>query len=212
MVESNAALPHVTSESPLLRFALAARAGVPGAGIRAAERAFLTHVNLRGDARDGAFLASVRDIFGVELPIAANTVATAPGCVAYWLGPDEWLVVAIRTPGTDLAAALRTALGDRFSSVTDVSGGQTVVVLSGNAVRELLSKDCPLDLHPRAFGVDQCAQTRLAKAAVLLRPLAGDAMEIVVRRSFADYFWLWLEEAAAEYGLDSSIATNAETP
>ena len=212
MAESVAAMHHTMSESPLVRFALGARAAVPGAGIYATERAFLTHVNLRGDAGDKAFIAAVRDIFGVELPIAANTVAIAPGCVACWLGPDEWLVVAIPTPGTDLAAELRVALGDRFSSVTDVSGGQTVVVLRGNAVRELLSKDCPLDLHPRAFGAGQCAQTRLAKTGVLLRPLAPDAMEIVVRRSFADYFWLWLEVAAAEYGLDASLSTNAEKP
>jgi hypothetical protein len=36
---------------------------------------------------------------------------------------------------------------------------------------------------------------------VLLRPLPDDGMEIIVRRSFADYLWSWLEVAAAEYGL-----------
>jgi sarcosine oxidase subunit gamma len=71
-------------------------------------------------------------------------------------------------------------------------------------VREVLAKDCPLDLHPRAFGAGRCAQTRLAKAAVLLRPLAGDAIEIIVRRSFTDYFWLWLQEACRDLGLDAA--------
>lgn len=198
-------------QSPLARFALAKRAPSRGAGIHAAERAFLTHVNLRGDPGDSAFLASVRNALGIELPLTANTISAGATCTAYWLGPDEWLVIAAPSVG-DLAAALRTALGDRFSSVTEVSGGQTVVMLRGAAVRELLSKDCPLDLHPRALGEGQCAQTRLAKAAVLLRPVAADAMEIVVRRSFADYFWLWLEEAAAEYGLDTSISLKAENP
>ncbi|OUC50154.1 hypothetical protein B7939_13495, partial [Eggerthia catenaformis] len=28
-----------------------------------------------------------------------------------------------------------------------------------------------------------------------------DTWELVVRRSFADYFWLWLQDASAEYGL-----------
>lgn len=212
MVESNAAERLVTSESPLVRFALAARAAVPGAGIHAAERAFLTHVNLRGDPRDAAFLERVRGVLGIELPLAANTVSAGTGRVAYWLGPDEWLVIAAPESGAGLDSALRTALGDLFSSVTEVSGGQTVVELRGAAVRDLLARECPLDLHPRAFGVGQCAQTRLAKAGVLLRPLAGDAMELVVRRSFADYFWLWLQEAAAEYGLDASITSTAEKP
>ena len=56
-----------------------------------------------------------------------------------------------------------------------------------------------------------CAQTRLAKAPVLVRRLDdGGAYEIVVRRSFADYLWLWLEDAAAEYGL--RIGPEALTP
>jgi sarcosine oxidase subunit gamma len=181
-----------------------------GAGIHAVERAFLTHVNLRGDPRDDGFTASVRGVLGVALPIEPNTVSTGSGCVACWLGPDEWLVIAAPEFATDLPAALQAAIGDRLSSVTEVSGGQTVVELRGTPVRELLAKDCPLDLHPAALGVGRCAQTRLAKAAVLLRPLAADAIEVVVRRSFADYFWLWLREAAAEYGLDSS--STAENP
>jgi sarcosine oxidase, subunit gamma len=181
------------------------KAAVAGAGIHAAERAFLTHLNLRGDPRDTAFLERVRGVLGIELPLAANTISVGTGRVAYWLGPDEWLVIAAAETSADLAAALRTALGEIFSSVTEVSGGQTVVELRGAAVRELLAKECPLDLHPRAFGVGRCAQTRLAKAPVLLRPLGDDAMELVVRRSFADYFWLWLEEASAEYGLDAAI-------
>ncbi|TNF08513.1 MAG: sarcosine oxidase subunit gamma, partial [Pseudomonadales bacterium] len=28
-----------------------------------------------------------------------------------------------------------------------------------------------------------------------------DTWELVIRRSFADYFWLWLQDACAEYGL-----------
>lgn len=211
MVEHNAAAAAVKRESPLVRFATPTRAAASGAGIHARERAFLTHVNLRGDPRDDAFMAGVRGVLGVALPIEPNTVSTGTGCVACWLGPDEWLVIAAPA-ATDLPGALRAAIGARFSSVTEVSGGQTVVELRGSAVRELLAKDCPLDLHPRALGVGQCAQTRLAKAAVLLRPLAADAMEVVVRRSFADYFWLWLQEAAAEYGLDSSISSTAENP
>jgi sarcosine oxidase, subunit gamma len=204
MVDINAAAPLVRSETPLVRFALGTRPAPRAAGILATERGLLTHVNLRGDPGDGAFLSSVRDVIGVELPIAANTISTGARCVAYWLGPDEWLVIAAPEPGIDWVSALQAAIGERFSAVTDVSGGQTVVVLRGAAVRELLAKDCPLDLHPDALGIGQCAQTRLAKAAVLLRPLADGAMEIVVRRSFADYFWLWLEEAAAEYGLDAT--------
>jgi sarcosine oxidase, subunit gamma len=122
--------------------------------------------------------------------------------VVCWLGPDEWLLVTPEGRCAAIEAALRTALVGVRSAVTDISGGQTVVALRGGAVRDLLAKGCPLDLHPRVFAAGQCAQSHLAKAPVLIRQLDGEpSFEIVVRRSYADYLWLWLEDAAAEYGL-----------
>jgi len=46
----------------------------------------------------------------------------------------------------------------------------------------------------------------MAKAPVLLHQVADDAQgqavfEIYVLRSFAEYLWLWLADAAVEYGL-----------
>ena len=150
------------------------------------------HLNLRGDPRDVAFLAAVQRVLGIALPLAANTTSQSDSHVAYWLGPDEWLV-ATRADGSALAAALRESLGTTFSSVTEVGGGNAVWVLDAAHARELLAQECPLDLHPSAFGPGQCAQTRFAKAAVLLRPLEGGAIELIARQSFVDYLRHWLE-------------------
>ena len=195
----------VTSESPLARFGLAARSAqaVADAGIAVRERAFLEHFNLRGNSQDPQFLAGVQKVLGVAPPIAPNTVAELQDNTAYWLGPDEWLIVTSGERRAALESELRSALTGLRCAITDVSGGQTVVVLGGGRVREFLAKGCPLDLHPRVFAAGQCAQSHLAKAPILIRPLdQGPSFEIVVRRSFADYFWLWLEDAAAEYGMD----------
>ena len=40
-----------------------------------------------------------------------------------------------------------------------------------------------------------------AKSQCVIRHTGEDTWELVVRRSFADYFWLWLQDASAEYGL-----------
>ena len=193
----------ITHESPLARFRLAARAtNAPDqACIIASERAFLGHFNLRGNAQDPRFVAAVHAALGAALPNRPNTVSEAPNVTLYWLGPDEWLIV---TPPERCAAVesqlRKTSIGLRVA-VTDLSGGQTAVVLRGGPVRELVAKGCPLDLHPRVFGIGQCAQSHLAKAPILIRQLDGHpSFEIIIRRSFADYFWLWLEDAAAEYG------------
>lgn len=194
----------VRLESPLVRFNLAVRAATPvtGAGIVATEHAFLGHLNLRGDPGDTRFSALVSSVLGVVPPVAANTVVEAAGATMYWLGPDEWLLVSAGDRVTDLKHELRKALAAIRQSITDVSGGQTVVVLRGAPVRELLAKGCPLDLHPKVFAIGQCAQSHLARAPILLRPIQdGSAFELVFRRSFADYIWSWLEDAASEYGL-----------
>ena len=196
----------IASESPLVSFILASRSTKPrgNAGIIVRERAFLGHLNVRGDPRDPRFLARLQGVLGVAPPIAPNTVVEAQGYTVYWLGPDEWLLVTAGLRRAAVEGELRTALTGVRAAVTDVSGGQTVLVLRGGPVLELLAKGCPFDLHSRVFTMAQCAQTHLAKAPILIRQLDREpAFEIIVRRSFADYFWLWLEDAAAEYGLEN---------
>ena len=175
-----------------------------GAGVIVRGRALLGQLNLRGNAQDPGFAAAVRGAVGVDVPIAPNTVKEAPGNIVYWLGPDEWLVVTEGARTAVVERDLRAALAGLHFAVTDVSGGQAVVELRGRNVRDVLAKGCPLDLHPRVFGVGQCAQSHLAKGQILIRQLDREpAFEIIVRRSFADYLWLWLEDAAAEYGLEN---------
>lgn len=191
-------------QSPLARFDLGARvaSAARDAGIVACEHAFLGHINLRGDPLEPRFVAAVRDVVGAAPPTTPNTVTETEGNTLYWLGPDEWLIVTPRERRLAVESGLRDALKGLHSAVADVSGGQTIVVIHGEHVRELLAKGCPLDLHPRAFDIGQCAQSHLAKAPILIRHLDHRShFEIIVRRSFADYLWLWLEDAAAEYGL-----------
>ena len=115
--------------------------------------------------------------------------------------PDEWLVVTPPDAQTSLADSLEAALDGVHCSVTDVTGGQTGITLGGPNAREVLSKGCPLDLHPLVFRPGDCAQTLLAKANVTLRCVDDSpSWELIVRRSFADYAALWLQDAALEYG------------
>ena len=118
------------------------------------------HVNLRGSPSDEEFLAAVRSVLGFELPRVANGVASGAGSVAYWLGPDEWLLAT--NFSATLARALKDALVGRFAAVTEVGGGNEVLVLEAATAREALAAECPLDLDPRTFGPGQCAQTRFA--------------------------------------------------
>lgn len=194
----------VRRQSPLVQFNAAEHGGsrLDGPGVELCERPFLGHLNLRGDPADGAFLQAVERVAGVGLPLEPNTVAESQEVTALWLGPNEWLLLTPPDQEAEIAQALRNALRGLFAAVTDVSAGQTVIHIRGAHSRELLGKGCSLDLHPRVFRLGRCAQTHVAKATVLIRPLDDTpSFDLIVRRSFADYFARWLKDAATEYGV-----------
>ncbi|HJU23325.1 MAG TPA: sarcosine oxidase subunit gamma family protein [Casimicrobiaceae bacterium] len=153
---------------------------------------------MRGDPRDRAFADAVARVLGAPLPTIPNTFAEGEGATLCWLSPDAWLVMMRRERLSGAIGALRQAFHATFATATDVSGGQTVLVLSGEHARDVLASGCPLDLRSHAVGTRWCAQSRIAKAPVLIRQ-ADDlpTFEIVVRRSFADYLSTWLRDAAA---------------
>ena len=184
-------------QSPLVQIEL----GEPkGNAPRIEEKAFRGYINLRGKSENTKFLAGVLKVLGCEPPTQANTVVDAGDNRIYWLGPDEWLVVTPTGQQGQIQADLRTALEGVFSAVVDNTSGLTMIHITGENAGELLASDCPLDLHPRAFKPGQCAQTRLARAGMTLSPLAdGNGFEVIVRRSFADYLLLWLQDAAIAF-------------
>lgn len=184
-------------ESPLVQVEL----GEPvGNAPRIEEKPFLGYINLRGRADDTRFLAGVLKVLGCEPPTQANTVTESKGYRIYWLGPDEWLVVTPAGMQGQLKSELLSALRDAFCSVVDNSSGLTMLHISGEYAAALLATDCPLDLHPRAFKPGQCAQTRIAKAGMTLSPLPDNSgFEVIIRRSFADYLLLWLQDAAIAF-------------
>ena len=170
------------------------------ADVIVSEHPFLGHINLRGDPASAVFCHAVRSALGCPPPMEPNTFVDAKSMRACWLGPNEWLVICDGENERTLADSLRSALSGQVAAVTEVSSGQTVVGLSGRRAIDLLAKGCPLDLHPRVFGPGRCAQTYIARAdALIIQTSASPSFELVVRRSYADYFWLWLTNAAAEY-------------
>ena len=171
-------------------------------GVQAHVLDHVSQINLRGDGEDADFLKGVEATLGQALPLAPNTITSGEHHV-YWLGPNEWLIVSTATKASALAAGLQDALVNQHVAINDVSGGQVTISLKGDKVRDTLSKGCPIDLHIDAFGPGDCAQSGLAKAGVLMGCFDGpDTLELIVRRSFADYVARWLQHAARDVGIE----------
>ena len=171
-----------------------------GTAPRIEEKPFLGFINLRGRADNTGFLAASLKVLGCEPPVTANTVVESGDYRIYWMGPDEWLIITPAGRQDELKEKLHKALNGVFSAVVDNSSGLTMLHITGENAAALLATDCPLDLHAREFKHGQCAQTRLAKAGMTLSPLAEQAgFEVIIRRSFADYLLLWLQDAAVAF-------------
>jgi len=190
-----AATPGVAAASPL--------DGRPGTGVDTAvmvEHPHMGKINLRGDPADQAFLDAVRDAVGVALPTDTNTVAAAGRNEILWFGPDEWLVVTPEGQQEAMEAALSEALKNQHVSIVDTTDARTTIRIHGAHARDVLMKGCPLDLHPRAIGPGQCAQSIIAKADVLIHQRDDTpTYDIYVLCSFSRYLWDWLVDAAREF-------------
>ncbi len=189
--------------SPLAEFLAGARQLAASAhpGVSFSERPFLGYLNLR-TVPTIELVDHIERESRIRLPREPNTFTETSEIITLWLGPDEWLIV---TPSGDegpLAQKLHTAGQDHFFFLIDTTHGNTTIRVRGPKAREMLSKGCSLDLHPSVFRAGRCAQTLLAKTHVAIRFVDNSpAFDLIVRRSFADYLALWLQDASLEYGV-----------
>lgn len=169
------------------------------AGIRVRERPFLTQLTLRLEP-GGTAAEAVESCLGTALPGPVRA-ALSDDVEVLWTGPDEWLLVAADGRRDDLLARLRSAVGDEFATVTDVSAQRTTLDLSGDLVRTVLAQGCAVDLDPRVTPAGSCPTTLLAQAPVTLvvRDDEAFAVRLLVRSSFASYLAAWLVDACTEY-------------
>ncbi len=159
-------------------------------------------VNLRGNADDPAFRAAVTQVLKLEVPVQPCTSVADAVFRLVWVGPDDWFVIGPKGQAAAIESGLRAALAGIHHAVSDVSGGYTVLRMSGPPVREVLAQGCPLDLHPRVFRTGSSAGSLFFKTSVWLwQTDEAPTYEVLVRSSFMGYFWLMLERSTQECGL-----------
>lgn len=179
-------------ESPLNRFGRGPELS-KGDRLAITERPYIGHVNLRGNPRSQPFNRACQSVLGYALPRKPNTSAADGESATFWLGPEEWLILTPADGAGPLTARLDAALEGRSYAVNDISSGHTVIALSGPASPDVVRRGCGIDVHPKVFEVGHCAQTAFAKTSLLLCKWdEAPSFELVIRRSFAEYLWLWL--------------------
>jgi len=148
---------------------------------------------------DEAFVPpAVEDILGVAWPKRTGLVARGRADVIY-VGPTDWLVLWADADAGALLMHLDVALEGSTFRATNVSQALVRIQLDGTEMRDLLAKECSLDLHPPLFPPGRSARTRFAGMPVIVRCIGTSTFELIVTQSYTDYLLAWLEDAKLEF-------------
>lgn len=198
------------SNRPLLSLSALAGLAVPGRfgkldgepGVLISERVGLglaTVAARKGQA--GALKAAVAKAYGVDLP-ESSAVAQGPAVSFIGQGPGQWLAVSETLANEALARDLSAKL-EGLASISDQSGGRTVLRVSGKRAREVLAKGLPIDLDPRAFPLGSAATSVISLMGVQLWQVDDTrSYDIAIFRSLSQSFWRWLTVSAGEFGYE----------
>ena len=192
----------VVGESPLHHVELEAltKQGPKQGGIHFKEMKLLGHLTLRCNPENAQQIAVAEQILGTAIPLSPLSSSENEGVSVRWIAPDEWLILVPGDKTFEIERAFRDQMDGHYSLVNS-SGGSTVYELSGVHVVEMLKKCTPVDLRDKAFPVGKVVSTVFAKSGAVIRRKGENEFELVVRRSFADYLWLWIQDASREFGL-----------
>lgn len=136
---------------------------------------------------------------GWELPSQVGVTLSGPMRVLC-VGPGEWLIMSHEYPAS-LRERIEPDLPKHGLALVDLTDGLAGLDVRGCAAREVLSKGCGLDLHPRGFPAQWCARTRFAQIPLVIECLdSPPRFELHVARSYFHYLHTWLIDAAAEFG------------
>lgn len=201
LVDQTCVTGDVVAETPLFHAGLHPKSVSPeNNGVFLSEDPLVGHLSLRGNPEKANLQDAVQAVFGLDLPGPLQSCVKDEVRIC-WLSPDEWLIMLPYKDSFEKEVALRKHLSGHIS-IVNLSGGQTVLNLSGPAVQKVLKKSTPYDVHDDNFATNKVVGTIFAKSqAIVIRTGAQD-WQLVVRRSFADYIWAWLQDASREYGLN----------
>ncbi|AJY44599.1 sarcosine oxidase subunit gamma [Martelella endophytica] len=141
-----------------------------------------------------AAVAGLSGMLDISLPTVPLTATRGDGRYAFWLGPDEWLV--IDEVGGDLGEALGPAAAP-YSAV-DISHRNVAIMVDGPGAVATLNAGSPLDLRLEKFPVGKVTRTVLGKAEIVLYRKDENTFRVECWRSFAPYVFALLDQGAKD--------------
>ena len=155
-------------------------------------------ISIRTHLVDKKFQKIIKDVFKINVPNKLKFTSNKNLYLA-WMSPNELLLISKNlNKVTKLIKSIEDSLKGIESLVLDVSSSRTVFSIKGSLWRELLAKGTPINLCPNKFTSTSFRRTRLGQVSTAFWMVKTDQIYIVCGRSFKEFFFKWLCNAANE--------------
>ncbi|MET4128132.1 sarcosine oxidase subunit gamma family protein [Roseovarius sp. MBR-6] len=156
-------------------------------------------ITLRGDLASAEVKAAVKQAVGLGVPEQRQALM-GQGTAAFWMSPDELLLICAYDGVAETIATLEEALKGQHFLAVNVSDARTYLHISGAGARETLAKLCPVDLAPHAFTPGMFRRTRMAQIPAAFWLDDRGVFHLICFRPVADYAFGALRDAALPGG------------
>jgi len=156
---------------------------------------------IRGKTKD--FITAIGKNLNMVLPTEANTSTTAEQLTAFWLSPDEWMLILNETVSEDSNTyqvedeLIKNISKVKLGAVTDVSDQFVMLNMKGSKVFDLLATGSPFNFNDFKNKKGSVVQTILSHIDVIIHLTEINDVNLLVRRSFSEHLHSWMSDSAS---------------
>jgi len=156
---------------------------------------------IRGKIKD--FITAIGKNLNMILPTEANTSTSGETLTALWLSPDEWMLISNKTISEETNTyevednLIKNISKAKLGAITDVSDQFVIINIKGSKVFDLLSTGSPFNFNEFKNKKRSVVQTILSHIDVIIHLTGKDNVNLLVRRSFSEHLYSWLNDSAS---------------
>ncbi|MDA9876923.1 sarcosine oxidase subunit gamma [Candidatus Pelagibacter sp.] len=156
---------------------------------------------IRGKTKD--FITTIGKNLNMVLPTKANTSTSAEKLTAFWLSPDEWMLISNETVSEDSNTyqvedeLIKNISKVKLGAITDVSDQFVMLNIKGSKVFDLFSTGSPFNFNEFKNKKGSVVQTILSHIDVIIHLKEINEVNLLVRRSFSEHLHSWMGDSAS---------------
>jgi sarcosine oxidase, subunit gamma len=156
---------------------------------------------IRGKTRE--FISAIVKNLNILLPTEANTTTKGESLTAFWLSPDEWMLVSNEVVKDDTNTyqvednLINNISNNNLGAVTDVSDQFVTINIKGNKIFDLFATGSPFNFNEFKNKKGLVVQTILFHIDVIIYHKEINEVNLLVRRSFSEHLYSWLNDSAS---------------